>query len=65
VSFCIVPKSEKETLLIDFAALHEEGYYLPPTILRPRWSDGVIDLSSMDGTKSHCQDGEPRGAICL
>jgi hypothetical protein len=30
VSFCIVPKSEKETLLIDFAALYEEGYYLGP-----------------------------------
>lgn len=66
VSFCIVPKDVRETMLIDFAALFEEGYFLsPPPAWRPRWSDGVIDLSSLDGLKSHCQDGEPRGAICL
>lgn len=65
VSFCIVPKDSGETMLIDFIALYEEGYFLSPNTYRPRWSDGVADLSSLDGTKSHCQDGEPRGAVCL
>jgi hypothetical protein len=65
VSFCIVPNDLSETMLIDFIALYEESYFLPPSTYRPRWSHGVIDLSSLDETKSHCQDGEPRGAICL
>jgi hypothetical protein len=65
VSFCVMPSDISETLLIDFIALYEEGYFLPPTTFRPRWSSGVIDLSSLDESKSHCQDGDPRGAICL
>jgi hypothetical protein len=65
VSFCIVPQDPTETSLIDFAALYEEGYHIPPITSRPRWNHGAIDLSSLDGLKSHCQDGEPRGAICL
>lgn len=65
VTFYIEPKNAGETLLVDLAALFEEGYFLPPSTWRPRWSDGVLDLSSLDGTKSHCQDGEPRGAVCL
>ena len=66
VSFCIVPKDVTETMLIHFVAFFEEGYFQssPPT-WSPRWSDGVIDLSSLDGSKSHCQDGDPRGAVCL
>jgi hypothetical protein len=65
VSFCIVPQSASDTLLIDFAALFEESYFLSSPRWQPRWSGGAIDLSSLDGTKSHCQDGEPLGAVCL
>ncbi len=71
VTFCIAPFDQTETMLIDFIAFFEEHYFLPPTTFRPRWSHGLIDLSSMDGNKSHCQDdGQPRpqqvqGSICL
>ena len=66
VTFWIVPNDVSETMLIHFIAFFEEGYFLPPRpTLRPRWGDGVIDLSSVDGSKSHCQDGDPRGAVCL
>jgi hypothetical protein len=63
VSFCIVPEDEGETSLIDLAAIYQEAD--PPAAGQPRWNHGVIDLSSLDGLKSHCQDGEPRGAVCL
>lgn len=63
VSFCIVPKDEGEPSLIDFAAIYQEA--TQPATYKPRWNHGVLDLSSLDGLKSHCQDGEPRGAVCL
>jgi hypothetical protein len=69
VTFCVAPTLPTETMLVDFVAFFEEGYFLPPTTWRPRWSHGVIDLSSVDGNKSHCQDdGAPQrvlGSICL
>lgn len=65
VSFCIQPHDVSETMLITFVALYGENWSIPPSTYRPRWNDGVIDLSSLDNTKSHCQDSDPRGAICL
>lgn len=65
VSFCIVPKDEGEPSLIDFAAIYQEEARPLSASYQPRWNHGVLDLSSLDGLKSHCQDGEPRGAVCL
>jgi hypothetical protein len=64
VSFCVVPADKSEVMWVDFVALFEESYFVPPYVFRPRWSQGLIGLSSFDG-RSHCQDGEPRGSICL
>ncbi|HWM93424.1 MAG TPA: hypothetical protein VN493_21870 [Thermoanaerobaculia bacterium] len=64
VSFCVAPADESEVMWVDFVALFEESYFVPPTALRPRWSQGLVGFSSFDG-RSHCQDDERRGSICL
>jgi hypothetical protein len=70
VTFCVTPNAPTETMLVDFVAFFEEGYYLPPSTWKPRWSHGLIDLSAIEGNKSHCQDDDPpplrlQGAVCL
>ena len=70
VTFCVTPNVPTETMLVDFVAFFEEGYFLPPSTWRPRWSRGLIDLSAMEGNKSHCQDDDApplrlQGAVCL
>ncbi len=70
VTFCVEPVDPAETMLIDFVAFFEEGYFLPPTTYRPRWSHGVADLSALQSNKSHCLDNDPppqrpNGSICL
>ena len=69
VTVCVAPNTPTETMLVDLVAFFEEGYFLPPFTWRPRWSHGLIDLSSVDGNKSHCQDdGPPQrvlGSVCL
>ncbi len=65
VSFNIVPANQTDVMWVDFVALFEEAYFVPPSVLRPRWSRGLIGFSSFDN-RSHCQDdGDPRGSICL
>lgn len=63
VTFCVQPQEQSKNILITFAALFQESYFLIHT-WQPRWSSGAIELTSIY-PKSHCQDGEPRGAICL
>jgi len=70
VTFCVTPREPTETMVIDFIAFFEEGYFLAPPAWRPRWSHGVADLSALEGNKSHCQDDDPpphrvAGSVCL
>ena len=66
VSFYIVHQDESEVIWVDFVALFEESYFVPPNVFRPRWSQGLMGLGSFDG-RSHCQDDDvvKFGAICL
>lgn len=70
VTFCVQPIDPAETILVDFYALFEEGYFLGSPTYRPRWSHGLADLSALEGNKSHCLDNDPppqrvEGSICL